>query len=325
MKRFAYGILLLAFLAASACMIYYGKLTFQMKKAEAEHDKSMYHFVLIPEELDNEYWHLVEKGARDASKLYGVYLEYAGPRQANYSEQLKTLDTAIAGKVDGILMQGGKSEMLTTLISKAQGKGIPIVTVDTDAPDTERAAYVGTNNYYSGFLAGQALLADTNGPQWVGIVTGRFQSENQKQRVEGFKEAVKKEERIQIVGIEESSITKIGAIEATYRLFHNHPDITAIYGTSALDGVGIAGVTRYFNKKNIYVIAFDTLPETLFLLNEQAIHATVAQDPYEMGYSAVVSLIKLKSGQTIHPLQYTDTSIIRREDLPMIAEGEGGS
>ncbi|MCI2255355.1 sugar-binding protein [Domibacillus sp. PGB-M46] len=324
MKRLAYGILLLAFLAASACMIYYGKLTFHMKKAEAEQDKSVYHFVLIPEEMDNEYWRLVEKGARDAAGLYGVYLEYAGPRQADYSEHLKTLDTAIAGKVDGILMQGGKSEMLTTLISKAHDKGIPVITVDTDAPETERAAYVGTNNYYSGFLAGQALLADTNGSQRVGIVTGRFQSENQKQRVEGFKEAIKKDERIQIVGIEESSITKIGAIEATYRLFHSRPDITAIYGTSALDGIGIAGVTRYFNKKNIYVIAFDTLPETLFLLNEQAIQATVAQDPYEMGYNAVASLIKLKAGENIHPLQYTDTSIIRREDLPIV-EGESGS
>lgn len=50
------------FLLTGALTLYYGKETF--------------HFVLIPEELDNDYWRLVEQGAKDAAKFHNVYHEY---------------------------------------------------------------------------------------------------------------------------------------------------------------------------------------------------------------------------------------------------------
>lgn len=49
-------------------------------KIESASDKAastyQYHFVLVPEELDNEYWQLVQKGAADAADVHHVYLEY---------------------------------------------------------------------------------------------------------------------------------------------------------------------------------------------------------------------------------------------------------
>lgn len=79
-------------------------------KIESASDKTestyQYHFVLIPEELDNEYWQLVQKGAADAADVHHVYLEYLGPKQADVDDHLKTIDMAIAGHVDGIMTQG---------------------------------------------------------------------------------------------------------------------------------------------------------------------------------------------------------------------------
>ncbi|APH03441.1 sugar-binding protein [Bacillus weihaiensis] len=284
-----------------------------------------YHFVLIPEELDNDYWRLVEQGARDAAKFHNVYLEYLGPKQANNDEHIKTIDMAIAGLVDGIMTQGLGEQEFNHLVTKAKEKLIPIVTVDTDSPTSQRAAYVGTDNYYAGFLAGKALINDTEGHQEVAIITGRLEASHQQLRVKGFKDAIETENRIKIVTIEESSITEIGAVEATHQIIRRYPTITAFYGTSALDGIGIAQVVEDLKAEDdMYIIGFDILPETLDYMKKGTIEATVVQYPYQMGYEAVEKLIQLTEGEELEPLQHTDTKVIHKEDLPISPESMNG-
>ncbi|WP_394186698.1 sugar-binding protein [Metabacillus halosaccharovorans] len=311
------------FLLTGALTLYYGKETFHFEpeespEAEAATTEQKLHFVLIPEELDNDYWHLVEQGARDAAKFHNVYLEYLGPKQANNDEHLKTIDMVIAGLVDGVITQGVADPEFNTLITKAKEKLIPIVTIDTDAPESDRAAYVGTDNYYSGFLAGKALLNDTKGEQKVAIITGRHEAPHQKLRVQGFKDAVATEKRIEIVAVEESNITEIGAVEAAHQVLQQHPKLTAFYGTSALDGIGIAKVVKSQKAEDdLYIIGFDILPETLQYIEEGTIEATVVQFPYQMGYEAVEKLILLNKGEKLEPLQHTDTKVIHKDDLPI--------
>jgi len=316
-KKLIYSVFALAFIISAFLMFFYGQKTFYVKdKTSTTEPKYDYHFVLIPEEEDNEYWRQVEKGARDAAQKQGVYLEYIGPKRANLNEHVRVFDKEIAGKVDGIMVQGLSNEAFTPLINKAIEKGISIITIDTDVPESRRDVYVGTDNYMAGFMAGEALIADTKGEQMVGIVIGRDDAIHQQLRVEGFKEAVKNESRIKIVGIKESNISKTGAIQATYDLLKENPNITAFYGTSALDGIGIAQVIRtMLPYTDPYVITFDTLPETLQLLEAEEIDAIVVQHPYEMGYVAVNMLVELKKGNYPEKVQHTPTSIIRKKDI----------
>jgi ribose transport system substrate-binding protein len=308
--------------------LYYGKKTFHFNEgteAITKESEPNYHFVLIPEELDNDYWHLVEQGARDAAKFHNVYLEYLGPKQANNDEHLKTIDMAIAGLVDGVITQGVAEPEFESLVTKAKEKQIPVVTIDTDAPESDRAVYVGTDNYYSGFLAGKALLNDTKGEQKVAIITGRHEAPHQKLRVQGFKDAVATEARIEIIAVEESNITELGAVEAAHRILQQYPNTTAFYGTSALDGIGIAQVVKkQMAEKDLYIISFDILQETLDYLKEGTIEATVVQFPYQMGYEAVEKLIKLNQGEDMEPLQHTDTKVIYKEDLPISPDSMNG-
>ena len=279
-----------------------------------------YHFVLVPEEMDNDYWRLIEKGAREAAKEKHVLLEYAGPRQGNIDEHLKTLEKAAASNVDGIITQSLNEKEFPPLINNLIEQGIPIVTIDTDSENSKRISYIGTNNYYSGFIAGTKLLEDTKGIVNVGIITGSFHSSNQKLRVDGFKEAVKNEERVNIVAIEDSKISRIRAAEKTNLILNQHPDINAFFGTSALDGIGIAQIVKQMQREDIYIIAFDTLSETIEFMEEGVINATVSQQPFEMGYQAVELMVQLLEGKKVQEINYTDSLIIEKEDLPSDSE-----
>ncbi|GGB41834.1 sugar-binding protein [Fictibacillus barbaricus] len=315
LKRSIYFILFMVLAINFILMLFFGKETFQIKDKPVTAVKYDYHFVLISEEADNPYWRLVEKGARDAAKIYNVYVEYLGPNQADNTEQLQYMDQSIAGNVDGLIIQGVKNERFDKLVNKAFEKGIPVVTVDTDAPESERAVYVGSDNYRSGMLAGEAFIKDTQGEQLVGIVTGRFESSSQQLRIQGFKDAIQQHKRMKIVATKESKITKSGAVQATYDLLREHPDLTAFYGTSALDGTGIAQVVNQL-QLNPYIISFDILPQTIELLENGSIDATVAQYPYQMGYKAIEMLLHLERGEHPGELQFTKTKIVRSEHTP---------
>ncbi|MFK9092178.1 sugar-binding protein [Bacillus salipaludis] len=269
----AYTFGILFFLVSVSFAIFYGyqvvthHLPIEEKKAATYH----YHFVLVPEELDNEYWRLVEKGAKAAAKEYGVMLEYVGPKQANIEDHLKTIEMSAASKVDGIMTQGLSDEQFTPLINRVVEKGIPVITVDTDASNSKRMAYIGTDNYYSGYLAGKALIADTKGQANVAIITGSFYKNHQIKRVQGFQDAVKTEKGIHIIDIQESEISRVQAAEKAFQIVQEHPEVNAFYGTSALDAIGIAQVVEKYKKQNqFYIIGFDTLPETLkYLIKQQ--------------------------------------------------------
>jgi ribose transport system substrate-binding protein len=314
LKRSIYVILFVLLAINFMMMLFFGKETFQIKNKPATAIKYDYHFVLISEEEDNPYWRLIEKGARDAAKKYNVYLEYLGPKQVDNSEQLKYMDQSIAGNVDGLIAQGITSKRFDQLVNKAFEKGIPFVTVDTDAPKSDRAFYVGSDNYRAGVLAGEALIKGTQGEQNVGIVTGRLDSSSQKLRIQGFKDTIQQNKRMKVVAIKESNITKSGAVQATYDLLREHPGLTAFYGTSALDGTGISQVVNQL-QLDPTIISFDILPQTIKLLEKGSIDATVAQYPYEMGYQAIELLLRLERGEHPDELQFTKTKLVRPEHI----------
>lgn len=316
----AYTFGTLFFLVSCSFSIVYGYkvVTHDLPNKQATPEKYNYHFVLVPEELDNEYWRLVEKGAQTAAKDYGVMLEYMGPKQANIDDHLKTIEMSAASKVDGIMTQGLSDEQFTPLINRVVAGGIPVITVDTDAANSNRMAYIGTDNYYSGFLAGKALIADKLGEANVAIITGSFYANHQQQRVKGFKDAVKEEKGIHIIDVEESEISRVKAAEKAYQILKDHPEVNAFYGTSALDGIGIAQVVEKYKKQDqVYIIGFDTLPETIDYIRKGTIKATVVQEPFEMGYSAVKMMIDLIKGKKVPPVVHTDTRILRIGDLPV--------
>jgi ABC-type sugar transport system, periplasmic component len=282
-------------------------------------DKPQLHLVLISQEYDNPYWRLVQQGAREAAQQKGVELEYLGPARADVKEHIKILEMAIASKVDGIITQGLEETEFTPIINEAARLGIPIITVDSDAPRSKRVAYVGTDNYAAGYMAGRELVTQSGGRAEVAIITGSFTASNQKDRVKGLKDAVKNYPGIHILDVAESNISRIQSAASAYNLEQQYPEIDTFVGTSALDGLGIAQMLKEMGsgtlRKTIRIIAFDDLPETLTLINQRVIESTIVQQPFIMGRESVNLMLDYLKGEKIVTVLNTDAKVIHREDL----------
>ncbi|UOQ84110.1 sugar-binding protein [Gracilibacillus salinarum] len=318
-RKLIYLIFITIFIASCGFSLYFFIQSQRMedkieKETSPEQSLPAYQFALIGEELDHDYWRLVGQGAKDVEQNYDVSVAYEGPRRSNPDEQLKLLDIAIKSKVDGIIVQALNEDFLP-VINQAMENGIPVITIDTDAPNSDRLAYVGTDNYEAGKLAGETLVKDLDSNATVGIVTGSFDNAHHQLRVEGFKEAIAQALGVKVVAIEESNITRVVAEEKAYNMLKEHPDIDALYGTSALDGIGmVEAATSLGVEESIYMLAFDTLPENIELLKQGKIDVLIGQKPYEMGSRSVELMMKLMEGEAIDDVYHTDTSVVRPED-----------
>ncbi|MGZ0039939.1 sugar-binding protein [Paenibacillus ottowii] len=263
--------------------------------------------VLISQELDNYYWRSIEQGARKEAKQYGMRLDYIGPDRINPSEQIKLLDKAIASKADAILVQGINDPEYRRLINKAAGLGIPVITIDTDEPDSRRLAYVGTDNEGAGKQMG-VLLAKASGEHGdIGVMISNERVENQRLRLAGFRSVISRYPNLHIVEIRSSNISRLQAAQQAQNMLTRYPQIRYMVGFSALDGLGILEASERRGAQNLQIFAFDDMAETLKAIKDRKIELTIVQQPEEMGAKAIKLLNDYLKGS--HPQELTYTRV----------------
>ncbi|WP_134701258.1 sugar-binding protein [Ammoniphilus sp. YIM 78166] len=269
-----------------------------------------YHVVLIEQEQRHPYWQLIERGALDAAKIYDLELEYTGPVRNNMEEQIKLLEKAIASKVDGIIVQGLNDEKFTPVINKAIDKGIPVLTIDTDAPTSRRLTYVGTDNFRAGNRLGHMVVQATGGQGKIGVLIGSDKAENQMLRLNGLKHVIDQFPGLEIVAVRPSNISRIEAVEQAIAVLAQHPEIDTMVGTSALDALGMVQAKNHVGRYEIRIIGFDDLPETLDGIRKGEIVSTLAQKPYLMGYDSIRLLHDHFRGRPLPKEHYTEVEVI---------------
>ncbi|WP_010493522.1 substrate-binding domain-containing protein [Paenibacillus elgii] len=277
------------------------------------------HIVLIPQELDNPYWRSIEQGAREAAREYGMELDYTGPFRINPAEQSRLLEKAIAAKADAILLQGIGDPQYRGLIDKAADRGIPVIAVDTDEPESRRLAYVGTDNKEAGKRMGELVAQASGGSGTIGVLIGS-EAPNQRLRLEGFRSVISRYPKLEIAEVRSSNISRLQAAEQAAAMLSAQPQTGYLVGFSALDGPGMLEAAGRVRPQGLRIFAFDDLPETTEGIRQCKLAATIVQQPRQMGFDAVALLHDYFQEKTPQPQHYTATSVLDRSAL-----GIGGS
>ncbi len=150
-----FGIVFLTLLTSS----FYG---YVLQKIGVEHAEKTntykYHYVMIINNLDSQFWNDVYESVREEAALHDAYVELKGRNQSSEYTAVDFVDMSIAAKVDGILLEYTGEDGLDDRINEATAKGIPVVTILNDAPTTDRKSYVGINSYQLGQEYGNQIL-----------------------------------------------------------------------------------------------------------------------------------------------------------------------
>jgi ribose transport system substrate-binding protein len=242
-----------------------------------------------------DFWTIARRGVEKAQKEHPDYaMQVVVTGQATAAEQRRELDDLLATGIAGISISAIDPKNSTEEFNKVASHAV-LLTTDSDAPDSNRVAYIGTDNEAAGKQAGEEIKkALPNGGKVVGFV-GTMDADNARERVQGIKEVLAGT-NIQLVDVRTDSVDFAkakanvqdtlakGGVDLLVGLYsYNTPEIY-----SAVKDAGMQG--------KIKVVGFDEDPQTLRGISDGTIQSTIVQQPFQFGYQSMTDMIKYING-----------------------------
>src|SRR5262249_40782100 len=266
-----------------------------------------------------DFWTIARKGVEQAaSELPNVDVEFQIPSDGTAAEQRRIVDDLMAKGISGIAISPvdpvNQTEMLNELSKK-----ILVITQDSDAPQSDRACYLGTDNVAAGRQAGTLIKEALPQGGKIMVFVGKADARNAQERFQGIKEALQGS-KVEIIDLRTDDTDRVRAKANVADTLVKYPDIAGLAGLWSYNGPAILSALKDAGKTGqIKVVCFDEEDETLAGVKQGTIYATVVQQPYEFGYQSVHLLAKALGGdRSVIPaskLQIVPTLIIKQDNV----------
>ena len=143
------------------------------------------HFAFVVN-LPDPFWSYARAGCYKAEQDFGVICDFKIPHDGSSAEQNRILETLIQiGKVKGIAVSPLDPKNQTSILNQV-AESVKLICHDSDAPDSNRLFYLGTNNYRAGRQAGQLVKEVLPDGGKIMIYVGKMDVLNAQQRRQGL-------------------------------------------------------------------------------------------------------------------------------------------
>ena len=274
----------------------------------------------------DSYWKEVEAGAKqavaDINTLLGykgndkIKLTFSAPSERdNVDEQINILDAELARYPVAIAIAAVDTTACQVQFEAAADNGIPVVTFDSGSDYADIASHVSTNNIEASKTAANKLATLMERSGEVAVFVQDSFSMTAKEREQGFVEELAASfPDVSVVNIyhldelgtmaaniaaeknaalaegeQEVDPASITQKEVVQYILEKNPNLKGIYATNLDTTQLVADVLSSLERDDLYFVGFDGGEEQLKLLEDDVVDGLVIQNPYGMGYAAVVS------------------------------------
>ncbi len=275
---------------------------------------------VIPKGSTHEFWRSIHAGAEAAAKELGnVEIIWKGPQKENdRDDQIKVVEDFTTDKVDGIVLAPLDDTALRLPVDAAQKAGIPVVIIDSALKDIETSSFVATDNYAGGKRGGEEMVR-LLGTEPKKVILLRYQegSASTMEREKGFLDALAEAKNITVLDSSQyAGPTMDTAMTAAENLLLRYKDVDGVLtpnesSTSgmlrALQGAGLAGKVKF--------IGFDSTDKLVEALSQKLLNGLVVQNPYNMGYLGVKTMVAAIKKETVEKKIDTGCQLATPENM----------
>jgi ribose transport system substrate-binding protein len=276
------------------------------------------HFAFVTNN-SSDFWNIAEKGVRKAEQDLGIKADVFRPLKGEVSDQQRFLEDIEVQNFDGVAISPIDAAAMTPLLDKVSAR-MPVVCHDSDAPNSKRIAYVGSNNVNAGRAAGtaaiEALAASGAKTGKVALFVGRMDMQNSIDRKQGIDETLGKVPGLEILPVFLDSADRTKAKKNVEDALARYPDLVLMVGIWSYNGPALAGATRASTRaKKPAIVVFDEEEETLKAIQDGLIYATITQKPFEFGYQSMKILKDAKDGKPVEKSVDTGLTTVTKPTL----------
>jgi ribose transport system substrate-binding protein len=267
----------------------------------------------------SDFWTIARKGTEKAqAELPNVEIEFRINSEPTAAGQQRIVDDLLAKGVDGIAISPVDPKNQTQLINRAASQAV-VFTQDSDAPNSNRACYIGTDNEAAGRQAGQLVKEALPEGGRIMVFVGTMDAQNAQDRYRGLKQTLEGT-KVEIIDVRTDGGESVNAKRNAADTLVKYPDIVGMVGLWAYNGPAILGAVKEAGKiGKVKIVAFDEEDATLSGIKEGAIYGTIVQQPFEFGYQSMIKLAKAiggdKSGIPPSKLDIVQTLAIKKDGV----------
>ncbi len=252
---------------------------------------------VITKSAENPVFKSAVEGARAAAeklskrfKTMDVVIDPRIPARESAEVQAQYIRKAVADSTNAIVVSCSDKALLTEAINYAAEQGVPVVTFDSDAPESKRIAFIGSDDAEIGARLMDELAKQMDGQGSIAVLAGNIDAPNLKKRTAGIIDEAKKYPDIKIVGVYHHKETESDAIIAMLDAQKAHPDIQgwAMVGGWPLFGDKLLNVIDPGQYK---IVAMDALPEQLPYIENGMVQVLLGQPTYLWGKKSVEMIV----------------------------------
>lgn len=249
--------------------------------------------------LASEYWNYVKAGCDAAAADLGVKVNVVGPgAESDIEGQVAMIEQSLSS-CDAIVVAPNDAGAAANALQAAIDAKIPVLAVDTNVGIEGQTCFVGTSNEDAAKQGGEWAIETAGKDAKAVIIYGQEGDNTSNMRRAGY-EAACKDAGIEVLDALSGQNTTDGATKVMEDLLSAHPgeidivlchnDDTAIGAMNACKSAGVTGIT---------IVGFDGNKSAVELVLSGDLAASVAQQPYEMGYQVVEAAVKAVNGEAV--------------------------
>jgi LacI family transcriptional regulator len=268
----------------------------------------------------DQLWSGVLDEGRRLTQL-GVQFDYR-PVRALGEDDTKAFKELLKAGVNGIILTAGNPKGLSPLIDEAEEKGVRVVCVSTDAPESRRSTIVCVDPWLNGHLAGELMGKFVPPNAKVAVVAGMLTASDHRKKTDGFSDAFPRHcPGGEIVSILEGHEDEDESFQKTFELLARVPLLAGLYvnTVNCLPVCRALGARKLAGK--VKLITTDLFAEMAPYFEKGTISASIYQQPYRQGQIAVRLLADhLTSKTSFPPAVHLSPGVVMSSNLQLFRE-----
>ena len=278
---------------------------------------------VIPKGTTHESWKSIHAGAQKAADETGCEIIWKGPLAEDQSaSQIAVVEDMLNTGVAGIVLAPNDESALARIVDRASQK-VPVVVIDSDVKTENYKSFVATDNHQGGVMAGEHLAKLIGDKGKVILLRYQEGSASTEKREQGFIDAIAKHPGIQIISMNQyAGATADSAQKAADNLLAAYKNAD---GSLSVDGIftpnesSTFGMLRALESAkaagHVKFVGFDASEKLVAALGTGEIHGLILQDPVNMGYLGVKTMMDLLAGKTAEKRIDTGVHLATPENL----------
>ncbi len=264
------------------------------KQGQSAQKKPRFAFVI---NVPGRYWDIAHAGCLQAAHEESAEVEFYVPGESTAAQQKQIVEALVSRGIDGLAISPLNPDSLARVLVDA-GKYMPVICMDSDAPNSRRICYIGTDNVAAGRAMGEELKKALPEGGEVALFVGQLDVGNARERQQGILETLNAS-NLKIVGTFTDGADRPTAKSNAADVLSKYPTLKGIIGLWGYNGPAAAKALEDSPGRSVKIVAADEDIETLAAVREGKIVASIVQQPYEFGYQSIKLLAKLHRKETV--------------------------